>query len=104
MHGVISFRFPDCGSRPKFEFNVALVHREDYLRRGAQDGHLDFHTAPELWGPKPLRTVHTAVTSKSFVSKEFKIHVKKHAVLQQTVPSAVYCYTVTAVLASGSRW
>ena len=59
MHGVLSFRFPDCGSRPKFEFNVALVHREDYLRRGAQDGHLDFHTAPELWGPKPLRTVHT---------------------------------------------
>ena len=27
------------------------VHRDckDYEGRGAQDGHLDFHTAPDLW-------------------------------------------------------
>ena len=36
-----------------FKFNVPsiYVHRDpkaDYLGQGAQDGHLDFHTAPEL--------------------------------------------------------
>ena len=32
-------------------FSVALRPQKLYvsLRRGAQDGHLDFHTAPELW-------------------------------------------------------
>ena len=30
------------------------VHRDhqDYQGRGAQEGHLDFHAAPELGGPK----------------------------------------------------
>ena len=31
-------------------FNVALMSTETirFIRMGAQDGHLDFHTAPEL--------------------------------------------------------
>ena len=34
----------------KYCFVVSYVHRDhkDYWGRGAQDGHLDFHTAPEL--------------------------------------------------------
>ena len=30
---------------------LLCIHRDhkDYLGRGAKDGHLDFHTAPELW-------------------------------------------------------
>ena len=37
----------------KFMYNSSVlrdVHRDrkDYQGRGAQDGHLDFHTAPEL--------------------------------------------------------
>ena len=47
-------------SRPFKEDRLALplpgtillyVHRghKDYQGRGAQDSHLDFHTAPELW-------------------------------------------------------
>ena len=31
--------------------NVHINHKA-YLGPGAQDGHLDFHTAPELWGDK----------------------------------------------------
>ena len=41
-------------ARPVYEINVALRPQRPYglLRTGgAQDGHLDFHTAPELCGP-----------------------------------------------------
>ena len=33
------------------QVRLLYVHRDhkDYLGRGAQDGHLDCHTAPELW-------------------------------------------------------
>ena len=33
---------------------LLYVHRDrtDFYGRGAQDGHLDFHTVPELWGTK----------------------------------------------------
>ena len=34
----------------EFKFNVALLHSDhkDYLGRGTQNSHLDFHTVPEL--------------------------------------------------------
>ena len=39
---------------------LLYVHRDlkDYLRRGAQDDHLDFHTPPELWTWKKNEYVH----------------------------------------------
>ena len=46
---------------------MLYIHRnhEAYWGRGAQDGHLDFHTAPELW-LQTLSTTFTDLVSLSF--------------------------------------
>ena len=39
----------DSNTIPSLVVLYVLRDRKDYRGRGAQDGHLDFHTAPELW-------------------------------------------------------
>ena len=46
--GQISLQ--NCTGTISTGLSVALLHRNHRLiRKGAQDGHLDFHTAAELW-------------------------------------------------------
>ena len=49
-------------------FNKSLRPRkpEGSLRRTAQDGHLDSHTAPELWGNQCLQFAHCRFSFGTF--------------------------------------
>ena len=53
---------------------LLYVHRNHkaYSGRGAQDGHLDFHTAPELW-----TTIYRSMTFTLWVVSRFDLAVRR---------------------------